>query len=432
MTHPLSFRPPTINPEQPFEGDGLSRSTLAKPLTSFVNRLRNGGTIGIDAAWGEGKTWFGARWAAQLRQEGHKVAYIDAFENDFAEDPFLLVMSSLLPLIENPDVKATLAKRAGGALRAFAPAGVKTLINLGGKILRQNDIVGDFADAVAEVSQDMAEGSSKWIEKRLTAFDEEKKSVIRFRETLAEAIAACAEPAVVFIDELDRCRPSFAVTMVERVKHLFDVPNLVFVLLLNRTQLEQSIQGVYGAIDGSAYLGKFVNIWFRLPTLSTFGTQTRGAFTKQMTATMIERLTGTVAYPDFLETIQYWVPILGMSLRDLERACVLQLAAGDEQGVLLSYLIATKVKQPADFAALRRGDQTLHINRAIWLEQLFSDRNQHPGRMCWALGSVHRAVAGNTIADEQRKSEVAAMLNGRDPVSTFWRLSDKIDLPLAR
>ncbi|WP_354688160.1 KAP family P-loop NTPase fold protein [Cupriavidus plantarum] len=69
-----------------------------------------------------------------------------------------------------------------------------------------------------------------------------------------------------FVDELDRCRPAFAVALLERIKHFFEVPNLVFVLVMNRKQLEGAIQGVYGAqTNASDYLGKFLHLALRLP-----------------------------------------------------------------------------------------------------------------------------------------------------------------------
>ena len=68
------------------------------------------------------------------------------------------------------------------------------------------------------------------------------------------------------IDELDRCRPSYAVELLEVAKHLFSVDHIVFVLAINRSQLSHSISGVYGAdFDATDYLRRFFDIDFRLP-----------------------------------------------------------------------------------------------------------------------------------------------------------------------
>ena len=67
---------------------------------------------------------------------------------------------------------------------------------------------------------------------------------------------------VIFVDELDRCKPTFAVHFVERIKHFFAVDHLVFVLVMNKEQLERSIQACYGnGVNGGAYLQKFISIW---------------------------------------------------------------------------------------------------------------------------------------------------------------------------
>ena len=84
---------------------------------------------------------------------------------------------------------------------------------------------------------------------------------------LASQIVADSEVPLVFvIDELDRCRPTFAVTLIERIKHVLDVPGIVFLFVLHRGQLEEAVRSVYGSgIDASGYLAKFIHIWCSLP-----------------------------------------------------------------------------------------------------------------------------------------------------------------------
>ena len=73
-------------------------------------------------------------------------------------------------------------------------------------------------------------------------------------------------PLIVMIDELDRCRPSYAVELLEVAKHLFSVNNIVFVLAVNRAELIHSIRAVYGGgFDGDGYLRRFFDVDIRLP-----------------------------------------------------------------------------------------------------------------------------------------------------------------------
>ena len=73
-------------------------------------------------------------------------------------------------------------------------------------------------------------------------------------------------PLMVVIDELDRCRPSYAVSLIEVAKHIFGADHIIFVLAVNRTQLQHSIRALYGnEFDATGYLRRFFDIDFRLP-----------------------------------------------------------------------------------------------------------------------------------------------------------------------
>jgi hypothetical protein len=71
---------------------------------------------------------------------------------------------------------------------------------------------------------------------------------------------------LIIIDELDRCRPDFALALLERIKHFFTTDGVCFILLANMKQLENYVQTVYGNdIDSHNYLHKFITLLTRLP-----------------------------------------------------------------------------------------------------------------------------------------------------------------------
>lgn len=73
-------------------------------------------------------------------------------------------------------------------------------------------------------------------------------------------------PLFIFIDELDRCRPTYAIELLENIKHLFSVPGVVFILATDSDQLGHSIESVYGqGIDAGAYLRRFIDQTYQLP-----------------------------------------------------------------------------------------------------------------------------------------------------------------------
>src|SRR5262245_54195925 len=90
----------------PFSGDLCERKGTADRLTDLVNRLPEGGVIAIDAGWGEGKSWFARNWNASLKKQGVRTIYLDAFESDYVEDPFLLVTAELMSTLDSESNEA--------------------------------------------------------------------------------------------------------------------------------------------------------------------------------------------------------------------------------------------------------------------------------------------------------------------------------------
>ncbi len=269
MNEPLlAFHKEPIVGTRPFDGDTLNRAQLADKLTGYIDRLNAGAVLAIDAPWGEGKTWFGRNWAKKLGNEEYRVAYIDAFEQDYIEDPFILLAAELLSMVEDKSqAKMLLTKKATNVAKATFSISTKIGMGLLTKYaLGGVDLGEEIEGAISDASEESANLSSKWIEDSFAKHDKNKNTIAAFKDELTKYASSQDKPIVIFIDELDRCRPDFAVSVIERIKHFFDVPNVVFVLLLNRDQLEKAVKGVYGSeTDGAAYLGKFVNFFFRLP-----------------------------------------------------------------------------------------------------------------------------------------------------------------------
>jgi hypothetical protein len=71
---------------------------------------------------------------------------------------------------------------------------------------------------------------------------------------------------LIFIDELDRCRPDFAIATLELVKHYLSVPGVVCIFTIDLRQLTHLVRTVYGYdMDAWGYLRRFFNISFRMP-----------------------------------------------------------------------------------------------------------------------------------------------------------------------
>ena len=74
------------------------------------------------------------------------------------------------------------------------------------------------------------------------------------------------ERLILFIDELDRCKPAYAVKLLERVKHYFCNDRLTFVFSINTHELQNTIKHYYGEnINASKYLDRFFDFRISLP-----------------------------------------------------------------------------------------------------------------------------------------------------------------------
>ncbi len=428
--------------ESAFADDRLDRRQLAEKLTGYLERLNDGAVIAIDAPWGEGKTWFGQNWNLHLKGEGYKTIYIDAFEQDYIEDPFVLLASEIVNMTEDrSQAKTKLSKKAVNVTKATLSIGSKVGMGLFTKyVLGGVDLGDEVEKAIGEASAETAQLSSRLIEESFEKYEQNKLTIAAFKEELAKYAVLHEKPIVIFIDELDRCKPNFAVNLVERIKHFFDVPNIVFVLLLNREQLEKAVKGVYGSeTDASAYLGKFVNFFFALPSPAQNNFDAERKLNRFIELTMQKyKFRREAQHDGFLNYLKFWAPRFDMSLRDIEKAVALYAFAypvGDI-AYLLTYLIVLKVKKPSRFTQLVSGSLQAHKEAKEYIEVLISkdarDSSRRSGDVLSFYLEWHEAhVNGFTDLGEAFGSEMASVwhIEKKDLFST---LSKKIELEIER
>lgn len=104
----------------------------------------------------------------------------------------------------------------------------------------------------------------------LASVKTEEEIYEKVKEIFDSIIVENVQKLVIFIDELDRCRPSFAIEMLERIKHYFDDDRIIFIASVNREQLIHSISKYYGMnFDSTGYLDKFFDGNVYLPEIDT-------------------------------------------------------------------------------------------------------------------------------------------------------------------
>lgn len=248
------------------EIDILKRKTFGEALTRLVQAIPDGGVVALDSPWGEGKTTFVKMWRGYLHQQNIKSIYFDAFEHDYSDDPFICLSAELLTFFESVGAdELTLKDKMASVGKGVLKAG----LNLGLKVLTLNAVDGTALENVgSDIAQELSTITDKQILDRIQTQKNLKQNIQDFRDRLVQVVQDHAGGTLVFvIDELDRCRPDFAVAMIEQVKHLFAARGVVFVLVLNSKQMQEYVRGVYGVSieDAERYLQKFINIWASLP-----------------------------------------------------------------------------------------------------------------------------------------------------------------------
>jgi KAP family P-loop domain len=304
----------TRTPDEIWHGDLLDHKAEAELLVGFIEsvtaqpQLRQDArafTIAVDAGYGEGKTYFLKRMAAQLSLN-HPVAYIDAWRDDLADEPLTALAATLKralePLFElRPEIKSKFDVVLEKTGRVAKVAG-KGLLKRGLSLLITKEAVeaaGAAMEGATEAVQDavndsLKEGGQELVDRaasalinvapgdlmnlRISEFEDGQRAIDDLKASLDALVKALNRhdthpPIVVVIDELDRCRPTYAIKLLEEVKHLFDVPGLVFVFGTHSGQLSKSVSGAYGeGFDGRAYLARFFHRQYRLkpPELEGF------------------------------------------------------------------------------------------------------------------------------------------------------------------
>lgn len=261
--------------------DKLGRIKYAEFLKSMIKNCDNyrredsdgAYVIAIDSPWGTGKTRFAKMLRNYLENRtndtpveapidpsiGFLTVYYNAWDTDFSSDALEPIIYSL---INSPEFESELfEQQADKEIEKFANTAKRVLKVIG--LSASHHFLGETATSVIDECLKNEEG----LKSEDFGFEKRRQVILEFRDTLTRVITKTQkEKLVVIIDELDRCRPTYAIQTLEIVKHLFSVKGLIFVFALDIKQLSSSVKTVYGnEMDAAGYLCRFFDYIGRIP-----------------------------------------------------------------------------------------------------------------------------------------------------------------------
>ena len=274
-----------------WKSDCLNRKDEGKFLINYLLKRYEQNkekpfVLNLNAEWGFGKTYFLENLKLELEKKHHPVVYFDAWKNDYTKDPLLAFISEVdNSLKEYFKVESKTYKAFKGAIKSIAP---KLLSSVSKKL------VGVSLDELEEVIEDEKiskeiEDNSEMIEKNVSTFVLKsaenalknhqviKKSIGSFKSNMTLLLDEIGKvedkklPLFILIDELDRCRPSYAIELLENIKHLFDIKSIIFIVATDSKQLSHSINAIYGnEFESQRYLKRFFDQEYTLRTPDSY------------------------------------------------------------------------------------------------------------------------------------------------------------------
>lgn len=263
------LKPTVKNLVDTYKTDVIARNADIFRFTEILNSAEDCCSIAIDGNWGSGKTFFVKQVKMVLDAHNHFVkhsdeinideianvrnlyyqnnapdlqpqvsVYYDAWQHDNDNDPVLSLVYTIMNSIDTDfSFKSADALKIGASImELFTGQNWPQLID------------------------------SLRCPSALDALKEQQSVADLINDFLQSLLPERGNRLVVFVDELDRCKPSYAVRLLERIKHYFSNDNITFVFSINATELQHTIKKHYGEeFDASRYLDRFFDLRVSLP-----------------------------------------------------------------------------------------------------------------------------------------------------------------------
>lgn len=261
--------------------------------------------IAVDSAWGTGKSYLVELLHESMNGENdYTTVKYNAWKNDYCSDAFSPLFYDIL---RNSafDLSPDIIDSVESIVKAF----VKDAYDM--TVTKVAKTIG--VTATLEATEEEFKKVLLLDIPILKKINHERASFEEFKTYLAEGLEKSNKHLVVIVDELDRCKPTFAIKTLEIAKHLFDVTNITFVFALDIEQLSHSIKCVYGQdMDAAGYLCRFFDYITKMPSADV------GVYIENGLKDILQEFPNTI---DIEQIKSYFLELYkayNLSLRDLD------------------------------------------------------------------------------------------------------------------
>ncbi|MDR0942312.1 MAG: KAP family NTPase [Holosporales bacterium] len=273
--------------------------------------------LSIEGGFGTGKTHFITRFCEYVKNEGKiKAVYMSAFEYDYVANPMICITESII--------------------REFGESSNELFIKATSIIF---NICSHFSGLKLKLDD-------------VKEFFNKKDPVQEFKEYLSKMIKENGRRLVLIVDELDRCKPDFAIRLLEVLKHCFNIDGLFVILVLNYDCFVQSLKSVYGQNFGESaknddkgerYIDKFVDdrLPMYVPTEEEYAKIVSDFAEKK--GVPKERFNFSMSYEKYKNNLMYQIFLQNkLTMRQAGKALEF-IAANSEANELFLYLVCRKI-----------------------------------------------------------------------------------------
>ena len=279
--------------------------TKEKARDGFIRILENSNKeifpLAIDGDWGSGKSYFVKKVVKKIEEDklNLEVITIDAYKADYYTNPLQHLCEEILTKLtlkdEIKNVACNLFKNAMEITKNMAIPYIEYSLN-------------DLSASKDEELEKLLNNTNK---KLLEKIHINLKSVTKDKNI------------IIFIDELDRCRPSYSLKMLGIIKHLFsDIDNIKVVWIFNKRMIEKQVENIYGVSEDHSkrYLDKFIRFTYHFP----INFEDKNCINNNTTSVKyfldrFESLVSHYKFYDYNNIVQYMIKENELTLRDVEK-----------------------------------------------------------------------------------------------------------------